>query len=110
MEKLIKIYTFKLRMKRKKLSKMKCKLSTNLYKSSITDARYVDRRQVDTPRGFPGTSPVIPSANKVSMAAFEAIETNGGNSKKLSTLFMTVGQFLDHDFGLSLHGRCRITE
>ena len=75
-----------------------------------TGARYVDRRQVDTPRGFPGTSPTIPSANKVSMVAFEALETNGGNSRKLSTLFMTAGQFLDHDVGVSLHGSCGVTE
>ena len=75
-----------------------------------TAARYVDRRRVDTPRGFPQTSPVIPSANKVSLAAFTALNTNAGNSQKLSRLFMAVGQFLDHDIGISPRKQCNIAE
>ena len=75
-----------------------------------TASNYVDLRRVDTPRGFPETNPVIPPANKVSLAAFSALTTNGGNSQKLSTLFMTVGQFLDHDIGISPHRTCSVTE
>jgi Animal haem peroxidase. len=68
---------------------------------------YVDRRRVDTPRGFPETTS-IPSPNTVSQAVFEAQERNQGNLIKLSTLFMTTGQFLDHDVGLSIHGPCDV--
>ena len=72
----------------------------------IAAASYVDRRQVDTPRGFPGTNPSnIPSANKVSSAVFKAKQENKGNADFLSTLFMAAGQFLDHDIGLSPRGK-----
>ena len=74
------------------------------------DADYVDKRRTDTPRGFPGTRPKVPPANEVSMAVFEAKKINGGNKNKLSTLFMTVGQFLDHDFALSDHGKCDVSK
>uniref|UniRef100_A0A7M5UE79 Uncharacterized protein n=1 Tax=Clytia hemisphaerica TaxID=252671 RepID=A0A7M5UE79_9CNID len=74
-------------------------------------AEYVDRRQVDLPRGFPGSNPSnIPSANKVSIAVFKAKQENKGNNALLSTLFMTAGQFLDHDMALSLHGKCDIKD
>eukprot|EP00111_Clytia_hemisphaerica_P006574 TCONS_00019053-protein len=70
-------------------------------------ANYVDQRQVDTPRGFPGTKPRVPPANKVSLAVFHAKQNDDGNRWKLSTLFMTMGQFLDHDFALVGHSKCK---
>ena len=71
----------------------------------------MDRRRVDTPRGFPGTRPKdIPAANKVSLAAFTPQQVNTGNADRLSTLFTTVGQFLDHDMTVSLHGKCDVKE
>uniref|UniRef100_A0A7M5V0Z6 Uncharacterized protein n=1 Tax=Clytia hemisphaerica TaxID=252671 RepID=A0A7M5V0Z6_9CNID len=74
-------------------------------------ADYVDRRKVDTPRGFPGTKPSnIPAANKVSIAAFTPQFVNAGNAGKLSTLFTTAGQFLDHDMTVSNHGKCNIKD
>lgn len=66
-------------------------------------ADYVDR--VDTPRGFPGTFPEVPPANKVSQALFNVEHTNKGNGH-LTVMFMTFGQFLDHDLALSTHPEC----
>ncbi|XP_066936976.1 peroxidasin homolog [Clytia hemisphaerica] len=74
-------------------------------------AEYVDRRQVDTPKGFPGTKPSnIPAANKVTITAFTPQFVNAGNAGKLSTLFTTAGQFLDHDMTISNHGKCNIKD
>ena len=66
--------------------------------------QYADGK--DIPRGFPGT-PNIPSAHQVSQA-FSKEKQNTGNYKDLSVLFMTFGQFLDHDIGLSPHASCKL--
>lgn len=69
----------------------------------LTGADYVDG--TDTPRGFPGTSPVVPPANQVSNATFRVERTNKGNGH-LTVLFMTFGQFFDHDLALATHPEC----
>jgi len=61
----------------------------------IVDADYVDG--ITTPRGFPGTNPKVPTAHEVSNRIFQVETKNGGNSNRLTVLFMTFGQFLDHD-------------
>lgn len=64
----------------------------------------------DTPRGFPGTRPIVPPANKVSKVAFQVEQENKGNSRKLSILLMTFGQFLDHDVALVRHAECDVKD
>jgi len=39
----------------------------------------------------------LPPVNAVSQQLFEVENENTGNSMQLTTLFMTFGQFLDHD-------------
>lgn len=72
------------------------------------DASYVDG--FDTPRGFPGTDPLLPPANEVSTNLFpveRSDERERENRDNLSVLFMTFGQFLDHDIALAPHpSRC----
>lgn len=62
----------------------------------------------DTPRGFPGT-PSIPLANQVSEELFKVEEQNKGTGD-LSVMYMTMGQFLDHDMSVSPHGSCNVQE
>jgi len=64
--------------------------------SIIIAPAYADDDKHDTPRGFPGTR-VLPPVNAVSQQLFEVENENTGNSMQLTTLFMTFGQFLDHD-------------
>ena len=78
--------------------------------SSFTVADYVDRRKTDTPRGFPGTLPIVPPPNMVTQDIFEAKTQNQGNRDKLAVIFMTIGQFLDHDIAFGDHGECDVTE
>ncbi|XP_057290808.1 peroxidasin homolog [Hydractinia symbiolongicarpus] len=68
---------------------------------------YVDG--VDTPRGFPGTSPVVPTANQVAGAVFSLQNQNVQRTRGLSAMFMAFGQFLDHDFGLTEHPSCDVS-
>lgn len=70
-------------------------------------ADYVDG--FDTPRGFPGTFPIVQPANKVSEELFLVEDQNKGTGD-LSVMFMTMGQFIDHDMGLSTHPDCRNPE
>ena len=78
------------------------------YFLSLTpDADFVDK--VFTPRGFPGTSPKIPTANQISQTAFNVEKKNTGNNR-LSVMFMTFGQFLDHDLTEVEMERCRPRE
>jgi len=62
----------------------------------------------DTPRGFPGTSPVLPPANAVTQQLFLE-KKNTGHNMKLTTLFMTFGQFLDHDVTETPLEKCTVT-
>jgi len=74
---------------------------------AIIDPAYAKDGKHDTPRGFPGTSPIVPPANAVSRALFSIERGNTENAKKhLTTLFMTFGQFLDHDITLTPHAPC----
>ena len=80
----------------------------HLYFHLFTDSDYVDQRKVDIPRGFPKTRPDVPPPNKVSEAVFEARQHDDVKKQKLSTLFMSFGQFLDHDLAITLHGECNV--
>jgi len=70
---------------------------------------YADDGTNDTPRGFPGTSPVLPPANAVTQQLFQVEKKNTGNDMKLTTLFMTFGQFLDHDVTETPMAKCNVT-
>ena len=81
----------------------------NIYKTEkhfALDADYVDG--ITTPRGFPNTSPVVPTANQVSEAVFQVEATNNGNGNGLAVSFMTFGQFLDHDLTEVQMKRCQL--
>jgi len=78
--------------------------------SSYIEADYVDANKLDTPRGFPGTKPVVAPPNRVSQAIFTAGKINKGNDEKLAVIFMTTGQFLDHDMVSGTHGPCDVTK
>lgn len=91
-------------------------------------ADYIDG---DTPRGFPcyyGTVSSFslrnlqsnrhastihrwatsnPTAHDVSRTLFKLTKKSVKNFKGLSTLFMTFGQFLDHDLALTPHEECK---
>lgn len=69
----------------------------------ITAASYVDG--ITVPNGFPGTK-TLPTAAQVSQAIFNVEKTNNGNKHKLAVLFMTFGQFLDHDMTEVPIARC----
>ena len=71
-------------------------------------ADYVDG--VDTPRGFPGTTPVVQPANKITDELFNVEQQNKGTGD-ISVMFMTFGQFLDHDLGIAVHNaECNVKE
>ena len=67
----------------------------------------MDKRRADTPRGFPRTKPTLPTPNEVSDVVFQPNKIQGQNTKKLAVIFMTVGQFLDHDMAFVTHGKCK---
>ena len=73
----------------------------------ILGADYVDK--YDTPRGFPGTKPKVPPANQVAQTVFRT-ERKNKKGNDLTTLFMTFGQFLDHDLTFSPHADCKTKE
>ena len=75
-----------------------------LFRIEIGPAYAKDGKQ-DTPRGFPKTYPILPAANAVSRALFSV--DNTGKSKHLTTMFMTFGQFLDHDITLTPKAECQ---
>ena len=57
----------------------------------------MDQRRLDVPRGYPGFEPKLPTAHSISENLFQVKKKDSGNRKDLSTLFMTMGQFIDHD-------------
>lgn len=63
-------------------------------------ADYRDVQSLDTPWGFPKTYPRVAPASYLSQRLFKVENHNQGNKKNLSILFMTFGQFLDHDLAL----------
>jgi len=72
----------------------------------LLDAEYVDKYKYDVPRGYPGFQPKLEPANKVSQELFQVEKETKGSRKHLSTLFMTFGQFVDHDITDTLVDRC----
>lgn len=65
---------------------------------SFTGARYFDPRGLDTPYGHPFLKQRnVPTAQDVSDKIFEIIDKDQGNAKKVSHIYMTFGQFIDHD-------------
>lgn len=78
--------------------------------SRLLAADYVDQRKLDTPRGFPRTLPVVPTPHEVSAAVFRVqIENKEKASKALSAMFMSLGQFIDHDMGSTPHPSCSVS-
>ena len=73
----------------------------------ILDPEYAQDGKQDTPRGFPGTFPLLPPPNAVTQQLFNVERSNVGSTQFVTILFMAVGQFLDHDVGISSHGSCR---
>ena len=76
----------------------------------FVDAQYADG--VDLPRGHHRSYDYThyPTPHQVSKASFHSKSQGFTNSKKLSTIFMTFGQFLDHDMSLTPHETCNVTE
>ncbi|XP_057290907.1 peroxidase skpo-1-like [Hydractinia symbiolongicarpus] len=75
--------------------------------SRLQSADYVDN--LDTPRGFPGTTPTVPTAIQVSNAIFTVQRRNRQRARGLSAMFMAFGQFLDHDIGYTTHPTCDVS-
>ena len=111
----ISIYTAKL--KDNKLAQ----ILKQYFLSFQTDALYED--DVTEPIGFPtilsrsGVPQTVENrlgnipqpANKISRELFE-VEQQSRRTSDLTVLFMTFGQFLDHDIALSPHASCSNTE
>lgn len=75
----------------------------------LLGADYVDLLNLDTPRGFPGTKPVVSTPHEVAGAVFSAHIENVQRARGLSSMFMAFGQFVDHDVGLTLHPSCDVS-
>ncbi|XP_057290801.1 lactoperoxidase-like [Hydractinia symbiolongicarpus] len=75
-------------------------LTVQRNRSQNNTPQYADG-SLNYPRGFPGTTPVLPTAHEVARAVFRAVKPLEGNIKKTSIFFMTYGQMIDHDISLS---------
>ena len=65
---------------------------------SFTGARFFDSRGLGIPHGHPFLKQRnVPTAQDVSDKIFEIIDKDQGNAKKVSHIYMTFGQFIDHD-------------
>ena len=81
-------------------------------------AQYARDGRHDTPRGFPNSDPVLPPPNLISQQLFQledvpmplkSLRDGEKFRKKIetpTTLFMTFGQFLDHDVAVTPHASC----
>ena len=69
----------------------------------IQDANYVG---TDIPLGHPaaGSAGDMSSAQAVSDRMFRIRDQDNGNRRRVSHVFMTFGQFMDHDFARVMHG------
>ena len=78
----------------------------SLFKAS----EYANDGKRDTPRGFPNTYPVLPPPNQISQKLFQVerltLARKGAIVQKPTTLYMTFGQFLDHDISFTPHATC----
>ncbi|XP_066921652.1 eosinophil peroxidase-like [Clytia hemisphaerica] len=84
--------------------------ATNTKLRRIIPAKYDDG--VDLPRGHHQASDYekLPTAHQVSHSVFKAVNSQVKNDKNVSVLFMTFGQFLDHDLSVSPHEECNVTD
>ena len=78
--------------------------------SSFKASRYANDGKHDTPRGFPNTYPVLPPPNQISQRLFQVerltLARKAAVLQKPTTLYMTFGQFLDHDISFTPHATC----
>ena len=72
----------------------------------ILAAKYFDRDGLDTPLGHPSLRDVdkTRSVQEISDLMLDVTFTDLGNNKRVSPIFMTFGQFMDHDFAYVIHG------
>ena len=72
---------------------------------------YANDGKRDTPRGFPNTYPVLPPPNQISQRLFQverlSLNRQFAIVQKPTTLYMTFGQFLDHDISFTPHATCQ---
>ena len=72
----------------------------------ILAAKYFDRDGLDTPLGHPSLPGFdkTRSVQEISDLMLDVTFTDLGNNKRVSPIFMTFGQFMDHDFAYVIHG------
>ena len=76
--------------------------------SVSTGADYADKYKLDVPRGYPGVGRKLPVVNHISKTLFGVTKKMRGNKHHISTLFMTFGQFLDHDITDTPSQACQV--
>lgn len=70
----------------------------------ISAAKYFDEDGLDTPLGHPSLPDETRCAQKISDIMLDVTFSDLGNNKRVSHIFMTFGQFMDHDFAYVIHG------